>query len=81
MLSLPETHPDVYENFLPGYHAVRRSSRLRAGLSTDLVKVQILMRSIKSNGGLTKGKGMTENQRLVWVMSMPAYAGTNEAMQ
>jgi len=41
------------------------------------------MRSIKTDGGLTRGKGMTENQRLVWVLSMPqgACASTNDAMQ
>ena len=39
------------------------------------------MRSIKTGGGLTRGKGMTESRRLVWVLSMPACASMNEAMQ
>ena len=39
------------------------------------------MRSVKTHGGLTRGKGMTETQRLVWVLSMPACANINEAMQ
>ena len=32
--------------------------------------MQVLMRSVKIHGGLTRGRGMTEIQRLVWVLSM-----------
>ena len=39
------------------------------------------MRSINTHGGLTRGKRMTENQRLVWVLSMPVCASINETMQ
>ena len=39
------------------------------------------MRSIKTHGGLTRGKRMTENQRLVWVLSLPVCASINETMQ
>lgn len=39
------------------------------------------MRSVKTTGGLTRGRGMTEIQRLTWVMSMPACAAVNNAMQ
>ena len=39
------------------------------------------MRTIKTQGGLTRGKGMSETQRLIWVLSMPACASINEAMQ
>ena len=41
----------------------------------------MLMRSIKSSGGLTRGRGMTEQQRLVWSLSMPACAEVNRVMQ
>ena len=81
MLRLQESHLDVHKKYLEGYHAVRRSDRFWAGLSSDLVIEQVLMRSIKTDGGLTRGKGITENQRLVWVMSRPACVSTNEAMQ
>ena len=37
-----------------------------AGLSTYLIIEQASMRSINTRGGLTRGKGMTDNQRLVW---------------
>ena len=60
---------------------VRRSDRLWAGLSTDLVIEQVLMRSLKTSGGLTRGRDFTEQQRLIWLLSMPACAETNRAMQ
>ena len=39
------------------------------------------MRSLKTTGGLTRGSGMTESQRLVWLLSTPASAQINHAMQ
>ncbi len=39
------------------------------------------MRSMKTTGGLTRGRGMTETQRNVWLLSMPACAEVNSAMQ
>ncbi|KAL8576695.1 hypothetical protein ACOMHN_025170 [Nucella lapillus] len=81
MLELPERHPDVYQRFLEGHHSVRRSERYWAGLSSDLVIEQVLMRSLKSNGGLTRGSGMGETERLVWLLSMPACAEVNISMQ
>ena len=64
MLRLPETHPDTHRKFMEGYHVVRRSARFWAGLSPDLIIDQVLMRSIMTHDGLTRGKGMTENQPL-----------------
>ena len=62
-------------------HVVRRSDRYWAGLSTDLAIEQVLMRSVKTCGGLTRGRGMSESQRLIWLLSMPACADINSAMQ
>ena len=42
---------------------------------------QVLMRSVKSQGGLTRGRGMNEIQRLVWLLSMPACVQVNLAIQ
>ena len=30
------------------------------------------MRSLKTSGGLTRGRGMTEQQRVIWLLSRPA---------
>lgn len=81
MKSLPTDAPEVYEKFMKGYHVVRRTDRYWGGLSTDLIIEQVLMRSVKTTGGLTRGRGFTEAQRLVWLLSMPACAEVNHAMQ
>ena len=39
------------------------------------------MRSLKTSGGLTRGRGMTEQQRLTWSLSMTACAEVNKDMQ
>ena len=39
------------------------------------------MRSLKTSGGLTRGRGLTEQQCLIWLLSMPACAETNHIMQ
>ena len=81
MQQLHETHPDVHSSFLRGFHVVRRSDRLWGGLSTDLAIEQCLMRSLKTTGGPTRGHGMAEDHRTTWLLSMPACAELNSAMQ
>lgn len=81
MADLSETNHDVYQKFVEGFHVVRRSNRLWAGLWTDLIIEQVLMRSLKTSGGLTRGRGMTEQQRAIWLLSAPACAEVNRAMQ
>ena len=41
----------------------------------------MLMRSIKSTGGLKRGRGMIEVQRSVWIKSLPACSQNNQSMQ
>ena len=81
MLELQTTFPDIYEKFMAGFHVIRRSDRYWAGLSSDLVIEQVLMKNIKSSGGLTRGTGMGEAQRVSWLLSMPACTSINSAMQ
>ena len=52
-----------------------------AGLSTDLEIEQVLMRSKKSVGGMTRRRGMSESQRAQWLLYMKACAERNNAMQ
>ena len=63
MSELENRHPDVYLKFVNGRHVVGRSNKFWAGLSSDLVIEQTLMRSFKTSGGLTHGSGMNEEQR------------------
>jgi hypothetical protein len=81
MQALRTSHPDIHEMFCKGYHVIRRSNRFWAGISIDLAIEQILMRSIKSSGGLTRGRGLGEAQRNLWLLSMPICSEINEAMQ
>ena len=70
MLNLPFTHPDVYEMFINKGYTIPRSDRYWAGLAPDLKIEQVLMRSLKTNGGLTRGTGLTDAQRSIWIKSM-----------
>ena len=79
--NLPNEHHVVHQHFVEGLHVARRSDRARAGLSTDLMIEQVLMRSMKTSGGLTRGRRITEQQRLTWLLAMPACAEVNRAMQ
>ena len=74
MQCLQRDHPDIFHDFMNGNHVIRRSDRYWGELSTDLIIKQVLMRSIKSVGGLTRGRVMSESQRAQWLLSMPACA-------
>ena len=80
MCKLPWIHPWLHQKFVEGYHTVRRSERLWAGLRTDIVIKHIVMRSLKSRGSLTRDKDMTESVRQQWVYSMHACAPIHNAM-
>jgi len=80
MAKIHELHPEVHAHFLEGYHVIRRSYRFWAGLSLDLAIEQILMRSVKTTGGLTR-RGMSDIQRLVWLLSRPICLEINNTMQ
>jgi hypothetical protein len=58
MLDLPDSHPDIFKQFMDGNHTVRHSDRFWSGLSLDLLTEQTLMWAVKSRGGLTRGRGM-----------------------
>ena len=79
--NLQETHPEFYRHFEEGYHVIRRSDRYWAGLSADMIIEQVLIRSLKTTGGLTRGSGMTESQRLVCLLSTSVCSQVNCAIQ
>ena len=81
MLELPSNYPSLYKSFKEnGYHTIRRSNRYWAGLWSDLVIEQVMMKSIKCRGGLTRGRGMTESVRRQWVFTNHACAAIHYAM-
>ena len=60
MLDLPNSHPWLNQQLTSGRHAVGRSSRHWAALSTDPAIEQVMMKAPKSRCGLIHGCGMTE---------------------
>ena len=80
MKKLPQTHPWLYNEFINGYHTVQRTQRNWTGIWTDLAIEQTMMRSIKSRGGLTGGRGMTESVRHLWALSLSQMAEIHDAM-
>ena len=65
MSQINMTHPGLYKHFMNGLHVIRTSDRLWAGLSPDLMIEQVLMRSLKTSGGLTRGHGMSKRQQAI----------------
>jgi len=80
MLDLPEKHSGLHMKLSCGHHSVRRSDRLWSGLSTDLLIEQVMMKTIKGQGGLTHGRGMTEGVRCLWVHSLHECASVHAAI-
>ena len=67
--------------FMNGFHVIRRSDRYWASISSDMLIEQTLMQSLKTSGGLTRGRGMDEIQCLIWIMSKPAFSEVNDVIQ
>ena len=65
-------------NYEMHIHAVSQMLPYFAAL---LIIEQVLMRSLKTTGGLTRSNGMTEQKRVTWLLSTPASAQASYAMQ
>lgn len=68
---LERVHLNVYSDLRAGHPIIRRSDRYWTGLSTDLVIVQVLIRSVRkiTTGGVNRGLGMKAGQRAAWLLS------------
>ena len=80
MENLEKSHPLLHEQFLQGFHSIRRSDRYWSGLSCDLVIEQTMMRAIKSRGGLTRGRGMEETVRETWLNTLTTCSSIRSAL-
>ena len=81
MQDLQTTHPGVHQQIKKELQVIIRSDRHWAGLSPDLIIEQVFMRWLKTSGRLTRGRGMTEQQHLLWLLSMTACREVNQAME
>ena len=62
----------LLEVFRNGHFIVRQSDTFWLGVSPDLCIEQTLMAGLKGATGLTRGRSLTEQSRLIWVLSRPA---------
>ena len=74
----PWLHRQFKEN---GFHCVRRSDKYWAGLWADLTMEQTMMRSIKSLSELTRGRGMNEGLRNLWIRTLHSCSEAEQAMR
>ncbi|CAH2218497.1 jg2186 [Pararge aegeria aegeria] len=74
--------PLEYENFTTkGYFTIRRSDKFWSGIWSDMSIEQVLMRSMKTSGGLTHGRGITDSVLAKWVLTMPFLIDVSNSMQ
>ena len=65
---------------MDGKHTARRSNNNFVDVWTDLGIEQTLIRSVKSRGGFTEGRGMTDSTRHLWVLSMSSTAYVHSSL-
>ena len=72
---------EISKEFREGLFVVRRTGAFWSGVSPDLCIEQTLMAGLKGSTGLTRGRSLTEQSRLVWVLSRPAIAALDTAVK
>ena len=65
MINLPSDNPAAYKVLSSAHFVSRRIKKFHGGLAPDLTIEQVLMRSLKTRGGLTRGTGFDDVQRSV----------------
>ncbi|CAH2086035.1 unnamed protein product [Euphydryas editha] len=73
MLKLEETmDQQAFENFKNGFFTVKRTEKFNSGTWTDMVIEQSLMKSMKTEGGVSRGRSTQESVLCKWVYAMYA---------
>lgn len=71
-----------YHDFVSkGYFTIRRSDKFWSGIWSDMTIEQTLMRSMKSTGGLTRGRGLTDSVLTKWILGMPVMQKVSESIE
>jgi hypothetical protein len=63
--TIPEEDLTLFKD--NGYFTLRRTHKFWSGVWTDMTIEQVLMRSMKTTGGLTRGHGMTNITISEWI--------------
>ena len=64
-----------------GYFTIRRSHRFWSGIFSDQTIEQFLMRLLKTSGGMTRGRGITDSTLARWVHSLPQCVPICDALE
>ncbi|GBO15209.1 hypothetical protein AVEN_136513-1 [Araneus ventricosus] len=59
--------PSVFRGFMQGFLTVRRSAKFSCGTSTDMIIEQSLMKSMQTDGGISRGRSTQECVISKWV--------------
>lgn len=80
MVTLSEKEINLF--IKEGYFTVKRiTSKYWSGTGTDMCIEQCIMRPIKSVGGLTHGRGITESTISKWILGTPFFIKINENLE
>lgn len=64
-----------------GYFTIRRSEKFWSGIWSDMTIEQTMMKNMKSIGGLTHGRGMSESVLMRWTLGMVALQNICEEVE
>lgn len=83
MLSLSESLPkEELDQFVgKSYFTIKRTDKFWSGTWSDMIIEQFLMRSMKSTGGLTHGRGLSSPTLSKWIKAMPATVKVVDAVE
>lgn len=62
--------PSVYHRFIEGFFTIRHSDKLNCRTSTDMVIEQSMMKCMKTDGGVARGRSTQESVISKWVYGM-----------
>lgn len=83
MLQLQSMMPaSEFRNFVTNsFFTIRRAHKFWSGIWSDMTIEQTLMRLMKSKGGLTSGRGMTDSTITRWTLGMPTMNRVSQALE
>ena len=81
MMELETDYPWDYHNLIESdYRTIRHTNKFWVSLWSDLIIEQVMMRSLKSRGGITRRRRVTEVIRLLWTNTAHRCGAVHKAM-